>query len=83
MPDIAYTVVWTPEAVDELLQLHPDNALDVLNNITALARTPYPPFSGRLHDEGLVALRVGPVSITYEVIGLTIRIIDIAELKPS
>lgn len=81
MPDLIYTVVWTPEAADELRQLHPDDALDVLNNITALARTPYPPFSGPLADEDLFALRIGPVSVTYEVIGLTVRVIDVAELK--
>jgi hypothetical protein len=46
MPDIAYTIVWAPEAVTELRKLSDDDILTVLNNITSLARTPYQPIAG-------------------------------------
>lgn len=81
-PNLAYTVVWTPRATVELQGIDRDDAINVLNNTMALARTPHPPFSGELPGhEGMYALMVGPMSITYEVLGLTVRILGVASIK--
>ena len=79
MSDGAYSLVWTKEAVVEWQRLPLRQALDIANNVTALVRDPYPAgFAVVVPDEdGLYLLHVGGVSVLYEIVGFTIRVLAV------
>ncbi|RIQ13239.1 type II toxin-antitoxin system RelE family toxin [Jiangella rhizosphaerae] len=74
MPEVAYTLIWTTIAVKDLQKLDHDDAHNVLNNVTLLSREAHPPFSDEAGD-GTYFLHIGRVSVAYEVLGFTIRVL--------
>lgn len=82
MNEVAYTVIWAPAATEDLRRLDKDELFDVLNNVITLARTPRPPFSGEVPGgDGLFMLVVGTVTVTYEVIGLSVVILGVRRAR--
>lgn len=74
MPEAAYALIWTTIAAKDLQRLDHDDAHNVLNNVTLLVRQPHPPFSDDAED-GTYFLHIGRVSVAYEVLGFTIRVL--------
>lgn len=68
---------------DETLDLR--RALDVADNVTALARDPYPAGLSTVvrGTYGLYLLRVGDVNVLYDVEGSTIRILMVTSRRQS
>lgn len=82
MSDVAYTIIWAPAAIEDLRRLDKDDLFDVLNNVMTLARTPRPPFSGEVPGgDGLFMLVVRTVTVTYEVIGLSVVILGVRQAR--
>lgn len=74
-----YSLVWYPEAVDELRALSTRAAIAVLNNVALLIADPHPPLATVTSEEdGLFAMRVGPTTVHYDIVGQTVRILMVA-----
>jgi mRNA-degrading endonuclease RelE of RelBE toxin-antitoxin system len=73
------TLIWFPEAVEELRALSTRAATAVLNNVMLLADDPRPPLASVTSaPDGLYALRLGQVTVHYDVVGDCVRILMIA-----
>ena len=75
-----YTVAWERNAIIEWQKLHPDRALAVANNVTALIRSPQP-YRAVIErgPDGLLFLHIGDIDVIYEIIGRTVRILGIEQ----
>lgn len=70
------TVIWFPEAVAELRKLSARQITNVLNNVAILTTNPRPTQSTVTSlEDGLFALRVDRVTVHYDVVGPTVRIL--------
>ncbi|HKE66640.1 MAG TPA: hypothetical protein VKB59_18590 [Micromonosporaceae bacterium] len=71
-----YTLIWYPEAVDEVRALSTRAATAVLNNISLLVSDPHPPLATvTSEDDGLYSMRVGNATVHYDIAGQTVRIL--------
>lgn len=70
------TIIWFPEAVAELRKLSARQITNVLNNVAILAANPRPAQSTVTSlEDGLFALRIDRVTVHYDVVGPTVRIL--------
>jgi hypothetical protein len=74
-----HTIVWFPDAVDELRRLSVRQMTSVLNNVGLLQIDPRPAAATVTSEpDGLFALRADDVIIHYDVLGMVIRILMLA-----
>jgi len=74
-----YSLIWYPDAVDELRALNTRAAIAVLNNVALLIADPHPPLATVTSEQdGLFAMRVGTATVHYDIVGRTVRILMVA-----
>jgi hypothetical protein len=74
-----YTLVWFPDAVDELRALPTRSAIAVLNNVSLLVTEPHPPLATVTSaEDGLYAMHIAHTTVHYDIVGQTVRVLMVS-----